>query len=64
MSKKINFTTVLQGNGVNRGLVWGVLILGALLAFEIFNYSTTDFAMADLLGDLRFAGIRWSTILA
>ena len=41
-----------------------MLILGALLAFEIFNYSTTDFAMSDLLGDLRFAGIRWSTILA
>jgi hypothetical protein len=34
------------------------------LAFEIFNYSTTDFAMTDLLGDLRFAGMRWATILA
>jgi hypothetical protein len=45
-------------------LVWGVLIILALLAFEIFNYSTTDFAMRDLLGDLRFAGVRWATILA
>ncbi len=49
---------------VRRGLLFGVLILAALLAFEIFNYSTTDFALRDLLGDLRFAGIRWATILA
>jgi hypothetical protein len=64
MATKSNFFRVLQGNRVSRGLVWGILILGALLAFEIFNYSTTDFAMSDLLGDLRFAGMRWSTILA
>jgi hypothetical protein len=38
--------------------------LGALLAFEIFNYSTTDFALTDLLGDLRFLDLRWATILA
>jgi hypothetical protein len=64
MAKNINFLKILQGNRVSRGLVWGTLILGALLAFELFNYSTTDFAMSDLLGDLRFAGMRWSTILA
>jgi hypothetical protein len=45
-------------------MVWGTLIIAALFAFELFNYSTTDFAMHDLLGDLRFVGIRWSTILA
>lgn len=49
---------------LKRGLVFGVLILMALLAFEMFNYSTTDFALGDLLGDLRFIGIRWATILA
>lgn len=64
MATKSNFFKILQGNRVSRGLVWGILILGALLAFEIFNYSTTEFAMADLLGDLQFAGMRWSTILA
>ncbi len=47
-----------------RGLLFGVLIIAALLAFEIFNYSTTEFALTDLLGDLSFAGIRWATILA
>lgn len=41
-----------------------VMIFGALVAFEIFNYTTTDHALADLLGDLTFASIPWSTILA
>ncbi len=47
-----------------RGLLFGALILGALLAFELFNYSTTDFALTDLLGNPRFLDIRWATILA
>ena len=49
---------------ISRGMLFGTLIIGALLAFEVFNYSTTDFALTDLLGDLKFASIRWSTILA
>jgi hypothetical protein len=49
---------------VRRGFLFGLLIVGALLAFEIFNYSTTDFALTDLLGDLRFLGVRWATILS
>jgi hypothetical protein len=48
----------------NRGATWGLMIIGALLAFEIFNFSTTQFALIDVLGDLKFAGIRWATILA
>lgn len=47
-----------------RGLLFGVLIIAALLAFEVFNYSTTEFALSDLLGDLSFLDIRWATILA
>jgi len=64
MASKSNFPNLMQGNRLSRGLMWGILILGALIAFEIFNYSTTDFAMSDLLGDLKFLGLRWSTILA
>jgi hypothetical protein len=41
-----------------------VMIFGALIAFEIFNYSTTEHALGDLLGKLTFAGIPWSTVLA
>lgn len=46
------------------GAAFLILILGALVAFEIFNYSTTDHALQDLLGKLDFGGMRWSTILA
>ena len=49
---------------IRRGMAWGILILVALIAFEIFNYCTTEYSLQDVLGDLRFAGIRWATILA
>ncbi|HLB47224.1 MAG TPA: hypothetical protein VJL59_09355 [Anaerolineales bacterium] len=49
---------------VRRGLVFGVILVVALAAFEMFNFSTTDYALTDLLGELRFAGLRWATILA
>lgn len=48
----------------SRGLAFGAIILGALIAFEIFNYSTTEYALADLLGNLTFLGIPWATILS
>ena len=63
-SFKPNLSRVVNSLKPTRGLLFGVMILAALVAFEIFNYSTTDFALADLLGDLRFADFRWSTILA
>jgi hypothetical protein len=47
-----------------RGKAFGLMIFGALLAFEIFNFSTTEFALHDVLGDLKFAGIKWATMLS
>lgn len=41
-----------------------LILLVGLIAFEMFNYSTTDYALKDLLGDLKFLGFYWSTILA
>ena len=55
---------VFGGRRLKRGAAWGGMILGALLAFEIFNFSTTQFALLDVLGDLKFAGMRWASILA
>ena len=55
---------VLKNVRIHRGLTWGMIILGALVAFEVFNFSTTEFALRDLLGSLNFAGFRWSSILA
>jgi hypothetical protein len=56
--------SMLKGITLRRGMAWGVIIIVALLAFEVFNYSTTQFALADVLGNLKFAGISWATILA
>lgn len=48
----------------HRAILFTLLILTALLAFELFNYSTTQFALMDLLGKMEFAGLKWATILA
>jgi len=47
-----------------RGKVFGYMIFGALLAFEVFNFSTTKFALEDMLGNLTFMRLEWATILA
>jgi len=49
---------------LQRGAAWGGMILCALIAFEVFNFSTTQFALLDVLGNLDFAGMSWATILA
>jgi hypothetical protein len=59
-----NISALLSRAGLQRGLLFGVLILTALCAFEVFNYSTTQFSLSDLLGNLRFAGVSWATILS
>src|SRR6266542_4212484 len=56
--------SLFRGRRFNRGAAWGLMIIGALLAFEIFNFSTTQFALLDVLGNLTFAGMRWASILA
>jgi hypothetical protein len=53
-----------QNLQIRRGLVFGAIIVLALLAFELFNFTTTEFALTDLLGDVRFLGLRWAAILA
>jgi hypothetical protein len=60
----IQLVPFLRGTVSRRGAIFGAILLSALLAFEVFNYSTTVFALTDLLGNLKFAGIAWATILA
>jgi hypothetical protein len=47
-----------------RQAIIGLILVVALLAFEIFNFDTTQYALKDLLGEVRFVGLRWATILA
>lgn len=59
-----NRSGLLRGIALKRGFAWGIIIIFALLAFEVFNFSTTQYALLDVLGPLAFAGIKWATILA
>ncbi len=63
-SMPIKLLPFLQRTAQRRGLIFGGIILTALLAFEVFNYSSTLFALGDILGDLAFGPLRWAAILA
>jgi hypothetical protein len=58
------WNSIVHNRQFNRGAAWGMMIVAALIAFEVFNFSTTQFALLDMLGNLSFAGFRWATILA
>jgi hypothetical protein len=66
MKRSLSFRLLplLQGTAHRRGLIFGVIILCALLAFEVFNFSSTLFALTDILGNLTFGPVRWATMLA
>lgn len=61
-----NFGLAFQGNSgfLSRKTVVAIILAIALIAFEIFNFDTTKFALSNLLGEISFAGIMWATILA
>ncbi len=63
-SFNIQLIPLLKKMSLKRGAIFGGLIMGALLAFEVFNFGTTSFALRDVLGDLQFAGMYWSSVLA
>ncbi|MCL4530210.1 MAG: hypothetical protein M1282_12435 [Chloroflexi bacterium] len=60
----IKVVPILRGTALKRGAIFGAILVAALLAFEVFNFSTTAFALNDILGNLKSGGIEWSTILA
>ena len=48
---------------LNIVFILGIILVAALISFELFNFSTTEYALTDLLGGLSFLGLKWSTIL-
>jgi len=63
-SLNIQLLPFLKSASLKRGAIFGSILISALLAFELFNFGTTSFALQDVLGNLKFAGIQWSSILA
>jgi hypothetical protein len=65
-SQKLNrfsarFFEKLRGRSVN---VFTLMMLAALIGLECFSFSTTEFALGNMLGSLGMGSMRWSTILS
>ena len=63
-SVKQSFSKSFTSLKSQKGLLYIVVIVMALIAFEVFNFGTTDYALTDLLGSLKIFGIRWATLLS
>ena len=55
---------IFQGFKIRSGAVYMGMIVAALLAFEVFNFSSTNFALGNIFGSQSSGGVSWSTILA
>ncbi|GAB4576464.1 MAG: hypothetical protein Kow0077_32920 [Anaerolineae bacterium] len=50
---------------IRRGILWTMILLSALVAFELFNFSTTEYALTSLFGPHDTLGLAsWATVLA
>lgn len=47
-----------------RRLGLALTLIGALVGLELFNFSTSEFALTRLLGEIRLLGLSWATLLA
>ncbi len=54
----------LPMKSASRKTVVGIILVVALIAFEIFNFDTTRYALNSILGEIAFFGVTWATILA
>ncbi len=61
---QMSVSNELLGLNLPQKSIMGVILVVALVAFELFNFDTTRYALSNLLGDVRFAGVGWATILA
>jgi hypothetical protein len=60
--KNLSIEKYVERLSLKRGAIFGAILFTALLAFEVFNYSTTEFALQDMLGTI--GGLPWSVVLA
>lgn len=55
---------MLNRLSLNRGALFGWILVTALVAFEGFNFGTNEFSFHSIFGETKIWGIRWSIILA
>lgn len=62
------FLLIRQWASINgelkRRLIFTIALLATIFALELFNFSTTQFALNNLLGQINVMGLPWATILA
>lgn len=59
-----SYTSLAELFVQKRGMLMYLILGIALIAFEAINFSTTQYALQDLLGPVTFASIQWATILS
>lgn len=52
------------GESIPKKVVVGIVLALALFAFEVFNFDTSQYALRNLLGEVKFLGLQWATILS
>lgn len=57
-------SSLFQNLRIRTSAVYMSMIIAALAAFEVFNFSSTSFALRNILGNQASGGVSWSTILA
>jgi len=57
-------SNLFQNLKIRTSTIYMAMIIAALIAFEIFNFSSTSFALQNILGSQTSGGVSWSTILA
>ena len=55
------FINNLRSHSIN---IFTIMMLAALIALECFSFSTTEFALGNMLGDMGMGLLHWSTILS
>lgn len=59
-----SFSKSLASIKRKQGVQYMLILILALIAFEAFNFSTTEFALSDLLGEFTFFSVPWATLLS
>lgn len=61
---RAKFAAIRGDKTLSRQMVIAGILAVSLIAFEMFNFDTTRFALSNFLGGAGFLGVSWAVILA